>query len=260
MAEDFPAYPNIGFLVSIGLAFTFVLVVTIFLLIKYAERKRIAALTLAGSFSWYALSALCVFIGALLQYVFNPAPLEEVVQYSRYGFNLGYIFSAVSNIYLVLFVSQIFSQTSFFRKTGKMLPLINAILNGITIGLVIDAFQTSPYNPAYGLIPTIYHLVLTFIAFGLLLGFSIDARRDATYRWEKAGFTFIIGSALSGIMIYLMLALDRIATLAIAGFEEGYTPFVYIGWTFAILMSTLAYAGYVMPEGLRKWFSKQEVK
>lgn len=260
MAEDFPSVPTLGAIISEGLAFLAVFIVVIFLFIRYAKRKRIAALTLATTFTFWGLGALAVLVGSLLQYIILPAPNPGVIQFTRYGFNLGYVFSAISNIYMVLFVSQIFAQSPMFRKTGKIIPLVNAILNGLTIGLIIDSIQTDPYNPAYGLTPTIYHLVLTIIAFAFLLGFSLIARKNSLYRWEKAGFSFIIGSALSGIMIYLMFALDRIATLLIPGFEYGYTPFLYIGWSCAILMATLAYAGYVMPPNLRKWFSETEVK
>ena len=260
MAEDFPSMPTPAAMITEGLAFLAVFIVVVFLFIKYAKRKRPAALSLAITFTFWGLGALSVLIGSILQYVIDPAPSPGVLQYTRYGFNIGYALSAISNIFLMLFISQIYSRYTFFRKTGKMIPLINGILNGITIGLLIDAIQTNTANPEYGLVPTIYHLVLTFIAFTFLLGFSISARRQSLYKWERAGFAFIIVSALSGIMIYLMFALDRIATLFIPGFEYGYTPFLYIGWSFAILMATFAYAGYVMPEGLRKMFSEEEAK
>ena len=260
MAEDFPSVPTLPALITEGLAFVAVLIVVIFLYIKYSNRRRPAALSLATSFTFWGLGALAVLIGSLLQYIIQPAPSPGVLQYSRYGFNIGYALSAISNMFLMLFVSQIYARYTLFRKTGKMLPLINAILNGLTIGLLVDSIQANPSNPEYGLVATIYHLVLTFIVFIFLLAFSISARNQSMYRWEKAGFTFIIVSAISGIMIYLMFALDRILTVLVPGFEYGYTAFLYIGWSFAILMATFAYAGYVMPEGLRKMFSEEEAK
>ena len=254
---DLPSDVSLGALITVGIVTLAVTIVVIFLYIRYIERRRLPAITLAVTFTFWDLGALSVFIGSLIHYIKQPIAAESI-QFVRYGFNIGYAFSAISNIFLVIFVSQIFAQSPMFRKTYKLVPLINAIFNGVTIGLIVDVIIADPTNPAYGLTQTIYHLVMTFIAFLLLLFFSIGARGKVQFRWEKAGFSFIIGSALAGIMIYLMLALDRVATLFVPGFEEGYTPFLYIGWTFAILMCTLAYAGYVMPTFLRRLFKEEK--
>jgi len=254
---DLPSDVSLAALITVGLVAVAVTIVVIFLYKRYIERRRIAALTLAVTFTFWNLGAFAVFIGSLIHYLKQPIA-EGNLQFVRYGFNIGYALSAISNIFLVLFISQIFAQSPLFRKTQKLVPLINAIFNGITIGLIIDTIVTDPLNPSYALEQTIYHLVMTFIAFLLLLFFSIIARGRAEYRWEKAGFGFIIGSALSGIMIYLMLALDRVVTLFVPGFEEGYTPFLYVGWSFAIIMCTLAYAGYVMPTFLRRLFKEEK--
>ncbi|MBK5112708.1 MAG: hypothetical protein KGD59_06180 [Candidatus Heimdallarchaeota archaeon] len=254
---DLPSDVSLGALITVGLVALAVTIVVIFLYIRYFERRRLAAITLAVTFTFWDLGAISVFVGSLIHYLKQPI-LEGSLQYVRYGFNIGYALSAISNIFLVIFVSQIFAQSSVFRKTYKFIPLINAIFNGVTVGLIIDTIIADPKNPAYPLTQTIYHLVMTFIAFLLLLFFSIGARGRVQLRWEKAGFSFIIGSALAGIMIYLMLALDRVVTLLVPGFEDGYTPFLYIGWTFAILMCTLAYAGYVMPTFLRRLFKEEK--
>lgn len=254
---DLPSDVSLAALVTVGIVTVAVTIVVIFLFIRYFERRRLAALTLAITFAFWDLGVISVFVGSLIHYLRQPI-VEGSYQIVRYGFNIGYAFSAISNIFLVIFISQIFAQSPLFRKTYKMVPLVNAILNGVTIGLIIDTIIADPFNPSYPLGQTIYHLVMTFIAFLLLLFFSIGARGRVQLRWEKAGFSFIIGSALAGIMIYLMLALDRVVTLFVPGFEEGYTPFLYIGWTFAILMCTLAYAGYIMPTFLRRLFKEEK--
>jgi hypothetical protein len=101
---------------------------------------------------------------------------------------------------------------------------------------------------------------LTFFAFSLLLAFSIRARNKASYLWEKAGFGFIILSAVFGLFIYIFLALDRVITLItdIPHFTEGYSILTYFGWVSAIFMTYFGYAGYVMPNRIREWYRKKE--
>ncbi len=263
---DIPNTPSIAAIVMMGLAVVFVIVVVIPLFIIYFKRRKPVALTIAMTFTFWNLGAIAVFVGSILQYIHTPVLGE--IQYSRYGINLGYAFSAISNILMVFFVSQIFSQYPLFRRTQKLIPLINAILNGITIGMIINTITDSfppkviseVFNPAYPIPQTIYHLVLTFAAFIILLVFSARALNLASFLWEKAGFGFIIASAVFGILIYISFALDLVLQDFFPIFSEGYTIFNILGWLFAIFMANFAYFGYFMPTGLRNFFKKMEAK
>jgi len=253
-------------IVMMGLAFIFVLIVTIPLYIVYFQRKKSAALTLAVAFTFWALGALSVFIGCLIHRILLQVD-EGEIQYAGYGINFGYAFSALSNIFMVLFVSQVYSKFNLFNRTQKVIPLINAILNGITIGLIIDTITKSietidvekKYNPDYPIGQTIYFLVWTLVAFLFLLIYSAKARIIATYRWEKVGFLLIVLSAVSGMLVYISFALDIVVQEAFpSAFIGGYTIFNILGWLFAIFMANLAYFGYLMPKRLRALF-KEEV-
>lgn len=240
-----------------GLTFVAVTFVVIMLYIRYYQRRKGAAFSLALAFTFWDLGALSVFIAALVQFIKQPASGGASFNYATIGINFGYAFSALSNIFIVLFVSQIFYQAPFFRRTQKLLPIINSILNGITIGMVIDTLSTNWLAPEYPIPQTVYHLVLTIFSFSLLLSFTIKPLQEATFRWEKVGFGLIISSAVSGILIYLSFALDIIFPDIFGIFIGGYSPFNTLGWVFGILMCVLAYYGYVMPKFLRNMFREQ---
>lgn len=264
---DLPSNPTIGAIIIVGLTMIAVYATVIMLFTKYLARRKEPALTLATTFLFWGFSGTSLLIFIILHYINMPIPAGEI-QYARYGINLGYLFSAGSNIFMVLFVSQIFSQSPMFRRTKKIIPLVNAILNGITIGLIINTITlsfraediTELYNPQYPIPQTIYHLLLTFFSFILLFAFSLRERRNASLRWERAGFTFILLYAISGVMIYVMFVLDLIFALIYAIFDDGYTIFYFAGWIFAILMTLFAYLGYAMPQGIRNLLKEKEEK
>lgn len=266
MAE-LPNYPKLSAIIMMGISILFVTIVVGFLFKKYSERRRTPALTLAIAFLLWDLGGISVFVFAILHYVLNPIAGE--IQYARYGINLGYAFSAMSNILLVFFISQIYAQSSLFRRTQKVIPIANSIFNGITIGLVADTIiysfdstiveEAAKYNPEYPIGQTIYHLVLTLIAFLMLLALSAQSRKQALFRWEKAGFGYIIASAISGILIYFFFAVDLLVQeTSVVFFSTGYTIFNHFGWVSAIFMAIFGYAGYVMPPGLRNWYQAKD--
>ncbi|NPE06964.1 MAG: hypothetical protein GNW80_01670 [Asgard group archaeon] len=238
-----------------GIVLAFVMFVVVMLYVRYFSRKRRSALALAIAFTFWDIAIICLFVFRLLEYlavnglILNP----NSIGFGDIGVMLGYSFSALSNIFILIFVSIIFSQSAMFRKTGMMVPLLFAALNGITIGMLLGGGIRSWPAPDYSPVPTLYHLVLTFIAFLALIVFTRQPLRYASLRWEKAGFRFIILSGVFGILIYLSFALDFLFGDNVLGIiSGGYTPFFFFAYVFAIIMCSLAYLGFTMPEFIRK--------
>ena len=266
---DLPSTPTVTALVMMAIAIVAVTAVVIRMFIQYYRRRRLAALLIAFSFLFWGLAAIATFVGTLLQLVLYPdGAIEGAIQYSRYGINIGYIFSALTNIFIVYFVSEIFSQKQVFKYTGKIMPILHGILNGVTIGMIIHLFvrsfdpTSSDYlNPAYGLGKTIYHLAWTMTAFTILLVFSVQARKKASLRWEKVGFSFIIATAVLAQLVYVFFAIDLVVQDVWASvFDSGYTHFNNLGWLTAAIMVNLAYIGFFMPNWLRERLKKPEAK
>ena len=266
---DLPNTPTVTALIFMAIAIVVVTIVVIRMFIQYHKRKRLAALLIAFSFFFWGLAVIATFIGALLQKIYYPIdPIVGAVQYSRYGINIGYLFSALTNIFIVYFVSEIFSQKQVFKYTGKIMPILHGILNGVTIGLIIhmlarsfDPASDNYWNPTYPLGQTIYHLAWTLTAFTILLVFSVQARRKATLRWEKAGFSFIITTAVLAELVYVFFTMDlAVQEIWAATFSSGYTHFNNLGWLTAAIMVMFAYLGFFMPDWLRDRLKQLEVK
>lgn len=248
-----------------GIAFLAVSFVVAALYYRYFSRRRVAALTLAIAFNSWDIGALCLFLGKLIQYLVEQGMIRNTdytgIGFSNLGINIGYGFSALSNVFILLFVTIVFSQSGIFRRTRMLIPIIFGGLNGITIGLLIGhTFDTWP-NPVYTLVPTIYHLVLTFIAFLALMLFTVRPYQSANLRWEKAGFRFIILSAALGIITYLSFALDFVLGSGESPvLPGGFTAFYYIAYAASILMCIFAYLGYVMPNFIRNLYKESSIE
>lgn len=242
-----------------GIVLVFVMFVVTMLYVRYFKRRRRTALALAVAFTFWDIAIICLFIFRLLEYlvvnglISNPNNAE----YGDIGVMLGYSFSALSNIFILIFVALVFSQAAMFRRTGMMVPLLFAALNGITIGLLLGGGMRLWPQPEYTLLPTLLHLFLTFVTFIALIIFTRQPLRHATLRWEKAGFRFIILSGVFGILIYLSFALDFLFGDNVLGIiSGGYTPFFFFAYVFAIFMCSFAYIGFTMPNFIRNRFKE----
>ena len=256
----------LGAVIIEGIVLVIVTYVVAMLYVRYADRRRNAALALAVAFTFWDIAIVCLFVNRILAYLtqeglMNPVLVEGVqVNWSDLGVNLGYGFSALSNVFIVVFVALLFAQSPLFRRTGMILPINIAGWNGITIGLLIAATIGTWPEPKYELVPTLFHLFVTFTSFTLLIFFTIKPYRQATYRWEKAGFLFIILSGVSGFLLYLSFALDFVAgdENLLNWYPEGFTPFFFLAYVFGMLMCIFAYFGYVMPDFIRNLFKEKE--
>ncbi|NHJ85202.1 MAG: hypothetical protein FK734_07055 [Asgard group archaeon] len=244
-----------------GIVLVVVTFVVIMLYVRYFTRKKSTALALAVAFNFWDFAIICLFVNRVLAYLQEIGQMPDTFGYSELGINLGYGFSALSNVFILVFVALVFSQSSMFRQTGMFIPLIFAAFNGVTVGLIIGKTASTLPFPTYELIPTIYHLLMTLISFSALIIFTIKPLRFASYKWERAGFIFIILSGVFGILIYVSFALDLIFGEDFLNlFNGGYTPFFFLAYVFAILMCSLAYLGFVMPKFVRNWFKEDDIK
>ncbi|NHJ05629.1 MAG: hypothetical protein EAX90_12455 [Candidatus Heimdallarchaeota archaeon] len=255
----------LGAVITEGIVLVVVTFVVIMLYIRYANRKKDAALALAVAFTFWDIAIISLFVNRILSYLIEQEIIEpilyqgEIIVFSELGINLGYAFSALSNIFITLFVALVFTQSPMFRRTRMLIPINIAGLNGITIGLLIGATMRGWPEPSYDLIPTLYHLLMTIISFCMLIIFTVRPYRQSTLRWERAGFAFIISSGVFGILIYLSFAIDfLLGDGGLNVFEKGYTPFFYLAYVFAVIMCSFAYLGYVMPNYVRNWFKEKD--
>jgi len=238
-----------------GIVLLFVTFIVIMLYVRYIKRKKPAALTLAVAFTFWEIANICLFVMRLLTYLKLTGYIVSSIDFAGVGINLGYIFSAISNVLIMTFVAIVFSQSPMFRRSGMFIPFAYAIFNGVTIGLLIAATIREWPTPLYSIETTIYHLFLTIMVFASLIVFTIRPIRRAQMKWEKAGFGFIIASGVTGILIFVSFAVD----VVLGDIQDkSYTIFFFIAYVFAVLMIVFAYLGYVMPNFVRNWFKEKQ--
>jgi len=244
-----------------GIVLLFVTFVVIMFYVRFAKRKRTAALTLAVAFSFWDIAIICLFIMRLLSYLVESGRLSYSYDFSNLGITLGYAFSAISNVFILIFCAIVFAQSPLFRKTGMFSAIVVGALNGITVGMLIGfTINAYPNAPEYNLGPTVYHLLLTFLSFSALIIFTRQPLKQSTTRWQKAGFRFIILSGVFGILIYLSFAIDVVLQEIWPEIFESYTIFFFLAYVFALFMLSFAYLGYVMPDFVRNFYKEQEEK
>ena len=246
-----------------GIVLLFVTFVVIMLFVRYFNRKRSAALGLAVAFAFWDIAIITLFVMRVLTYLQALGKITNNFDFSGLGINIGYGFSALSNVFIFVFCALVFAQAPLFRKTGMFVPFIIGALNGITIGMLIGITTNSinaGTNISYDLFPTIYHLLLTFFSFGALIFFTRQPLKQSTTRWQKAGFRFIILSGVFGILIYLSFAIDVVLQEIWPEIFQSYTIFFFLAYIFALFMLSFAYLGYVMPDFVRNFYKEQEEK
>jgi hypothetical protein len=232
---------------------------------RYFIRRKPAALALSVAFMWWDFAIISLFICRLLAFLrdegFLPAFAAGDIKTEDLGIMIGYGYSALSNVFIMVFVALVFSQSPMFRRTGMLIPLLIGALNGVTIGLLIGSTIDTFPQPEYQLMPTIYHLLLTIISFSALIIFTVRPLKYADYKWEKAGFRFIIVSGVFGILIYLSFAIDfMLGPGLLQVFDQGYTPMYFIAYVFAVVMISFAYMGYVMPKFIRDRYKEKPIE
>lgn len=246
-------FPPLGAVIIEGITFVAVSLVVIALFIKYIQNRKRAGLILMTAFLFWSASALSSFLGKVYQYMTGQ------FSYGNIGVTAGYAFSAISNIFIFLYVSQIFSRSLFFSRTGISLPIIFGVFNGITAGLLIDFLLSQALSESAPVGYVAFHLILTILAFSSWGIFAIKPLQEAIFRWEKTGYGLIIASSITGVLAFVFFAIDAILPQIVPeSFAGGYTFAYYTGWILAILMCYLAYLGYVMPRPLRDLLREKE--
>ena len=233
------AAPIVEMIVAVGM-----LILSIRIIQKYLQKKNRITLYLALTFVSYTIAVFSTAIGKCLQFGIQMAP-NHIIYYSDMTIILGYIFTALANIFLIPFIDQI------FLNIGNLIALPVTISNGIAIGLFIPALsvEKNAYAKAFPIV--IFHVINTMFVMILLsyLAF-IERRKNKEEKLARMGFLFI---GLFGVFIMLMFisfALDLLI-LSLTSIT-GYTPFYYLSWFFALIGLFSGYLGYIMPP----WFKK----
>ena len=209
---------------------------------RYTERKQAAARYITFASLFLALTACFQLLDLLvMDYYFGIHNL---------GLSLAYSMSAIANIFLYLFMLEIFYTG---RKAGGMKLKIFGVVEG-TIAILLPIF--GPYPTAISAVVSVFdpllivHLVFAIALYVTLFRATTRSIRSTSDQLAMRGFSFIRVASVTIIAAYVFFILDEVWTVLYE--PAGYTFWVVFGWVAAGITGVLLYLGFVLPTRVRK--------
>jgi hypothetical protein len=215
---------------------------TINLYRRYRERRQPASKTITLVSLFLTLTTSMEVIGARL--------FEPYLGIESFGWGLAFGMSAVANIFLYVFMLEIFYAG---RSAGGVKFKIFVVVEA-TVAVLMPFL--GPLSHIMSIFDTILLLVLMIhLLFALALYITLARVTTASLRktadaTARRGFSLIRMAAFAIIIAYCFFVLDRVWTTL---FEpEAYTVWVMLGWVAAGVSGVLLYLGFVLPRRLRQ--------
>ena len=223
-------------------------IVFILILLKYIQRKKKPVLYLLLTFASFSLASLSSAIGRWLGYFLG----NELIGFTDIGNMSAFLLLALSNCFVIAFVEVVFAN----KGVDFVLPFI--AINGIAIGMSLEAIIYWFSDTAFGLLAKKFYIMILLAIISLVtyIIISVYAFKEAkmnTEKLPKTGFNLIAIYGISVSILFVSFALDSV----MASLGRGYSPFYYIGWSFALLGVFLGYLGYIMPGWLKNFIQSR---
>ncbi len=212
------------------------------LIIKGNRKKKKSPKLLGISFISYSSGVLCALIGLIEVVIY-----QEFRELYRLSLPIGYTIAMIGNIFLILFVQEIFK----IQKRIKIFFMLLFISTIVILNLNENWYGVprEVYEGKFSL--RMYSSLLMMISSMSLYFYIINSIiRSKSYRnFTSIGFLVIIWSFVCFILFWVCMAIDAIIIFIKGG---GYSIFVFIAWIFGLLFWIFSYLGLIMP----KWFRK----
>jgi hypothetical protein len=209
---------------------------------RYRERKQPATRYITFTSLFLSLTTCLQLLDMLI--------MDPFIGIRRVGLSLAFAASAIANIFLYLFMLEIFytgrkaggAKLKIFATVEAAVAILLPILGPTTVvgSTLIDAFT----------ILLLIHLAFALALYLALIRVTSRAIHGTTDALAKRGFSYIRFAAVSIIAAYLLFVMDSVWTALLE--PEGYTYWVIAGWIAAGISGILIYIGFVLPRRLRK--------
>ncbi len=203
---------------------------------RYRERKHPATkyLTLMGLF--LSLTTCLQLIDLFL--------IDPFTTYRRLGLGLAFSASAIANIFLYLFIHEIFSSG---KKAGGIKLRVFVVIEG-AVAVLVPILGPLLY---FGFVlMLLVHLVFSLSLYVMLVRVTSIARNKTDDHASRVGFSLLRIGGVMIIMAYVLFVMDAIWTLLVTS-GEGYTYWVIFAWIAAGLSGIQWYLGFVLPIHIR---------
>ena len=262
--------PSIIYNYIIGIVIS---IVSILMLKKYFERRARPTLYLSLAYLSISIAVLTNTIGLTLELLSQLIPDMALffVPYtpadSDLPIDLATTLFAISNIFLLYFISNIFSNAKLFAKFGNKFNILFVIITlifcivrmwtGISIFIMkVEIVQVTPTITAYAnqwrILLFIILVIISLMVYSILIQSAISEAGRIDKKLHRRGFYLIAVSGILDISTWVFFIVDTII-FGITGIAI--TIYNYLAWTCAIIASFSAYLGYLLPNFLRKRWS-----
>ena len=222
-------------------------VFTLSLLGKWRERKSDTAKFITITLFFYVFAVLWLFLALLEGYITG----YKMWVY-RIGMGIAYGSLALSNVYMIYFVEEIFGIKRFKTKPYRIFFIILAIL----MVLPNNYYGYLP-DTKVGFGPSIRMITSgAFIASSALLHLYIAWRTIRISRrieddYGRKGLLFIGLSQIAMILVYIFMIIDTMIFL-FTDAAAGYSIYITLAWTMILVVITFLYLGFILPGWLKK--------
>ncbi len=147
-----------------------------------------------------------------------------------YQWSAALIAAAIGHLFIYLFTLEAFKEV----KRKYVVPYL------IFLGVVI-AFLIGNINITFN---WFLAFTLGLVTQGLLIYYAIKAMRLTDSKVYKRGFLLVSFTALLFILFFMSYLVDSLI--------GGWTIFLFVGWTLALISAVPTYIGYILPDWFRK--------
>ncbi|MHA1680484.1 MAG: hypothetical protein ACTSUE_05710 [Promethearchaeota archaeon] len=224
---------------------TFSAILTVAILRKWKERGTKPTLLLGIIFLLFSVAILVLMIG-LGEAVF----VGEFREIYRLSLPIAYSLMSGADIMVFRFANEI-------TKKGR-----KGITTVVIIGFVLIAILFLPWNwwgvPSSDyageinirIFSTMGLVIFSYIVYFYNISIFNKARKGAQKGVPSKGLTLLMYSIVCLVIFFVMMVCDTL--LIVLTDHLGYSIFVYIAWSFAVLFYILSYLSIIMPNWLKK--------
>ncbi|MEX2680742.1 MAG: hypothetical protein Q6373_004030 [Candidatus Sigynarchaeota archaeon] len=227
------------------------LVVLALLARKYAERKAVTVRSLRNMAAFLMLAAVIDYVTFTINALYPGWRLA--FDYVRLGSYMSFTANAIANIYLLLFIRDVF----FDGKAKVSIKLLAGLEAAVGPALVAIFFTDDPDLP---LLALAVHVASALVIYTILSANAFRLRgrikSDASRQVEAHGLAFI---GISGLVMFAAVILFVAhEVIIIVPIREYWT--VTLGWLLGAFGGVIVYLGFTPPESLKNRWAKQVPK
>jgi len=225
----------------------FLIYFTILLYKKWKSKRKKPAQLLFITFLSFTITILGLLVGFIEMFLTGLK-----LKIYRFSLGFGYFFNCIGNIFLMEFISELFSIPKKFIRKYQVLMIFIAIIVILPwnyYGWPQYAIDLQPI-PSIRVYSQLSLFIVSLLVYGRISIVAYHASKLVQDKYLKISFKFISYSHISEIIFYVCMSLDSIS---FTFFDlPGYSIFVFIAWIFGFFFFIFCYIGYIMPQWLIK--------